>query len=167
MSKCDTCKNSSDCKSAEAFRFLEQMDSESTCSGYNYEEPKTMEDLQKEFMEKYYGTSAVGSKTLAEEYERGKCAGYAEGYEDGLMAKVTALEPHPTQAIVIGFNFDDIHVDDAYYLFDKINSNFPDNTVIAIPDYISLQSCSKDVLENMISMITEIIEKLENKTLEV
>jgi len=34
------------------------------------------------------------------------------------------------------------------------------NTVIALPDKISLESCSKDVLENIISMIAEIIEEL-------
>ena len=37
---------------------------------------------------------------------------------------------------------------------------FPDNKVIALPDIASLESCSKDVLENIISMITVIIEKL-------
>ena len=45
-------------------------------------------------------------------------------------------------------------------LFEIIQSKFPNNTIIAIPDYISLQSCSKDVLENIISMINKIIDEL-------
>ena len=93
------------------------------------------------------------NETLA--YESGRDAGYVEGYEAGIMTKVEKLEPHPTEAIVFGFDFDKINLNDTYDLFNDIKSKFPDNTVVAIPDYISLQSCSKDVLENIISMITE------------
>ena len=79
---------------------------------------------------------------------------------DNIVTRIEKLEPHPTEAIVLGFNFNDINVDDMYHLFNDIKALFPDNTVVAIPDYISLQSCSKDVLENIISMIAEIIEEL-------
>lgn len=70
------------------------------------------------------------------------------------------LHPHPTEAIVLRFNFDDFNVDEARSLFDYVKSKFPKNTVIAIPVYASLRSCSKDVLENIISMMSEIIEDL-------
>lgn len=79
---------------------------------------------------------------------------------DNMVTKIEKLEPHPTEAIVVGFNFDAVHLDEMKRWFEIIKSKFPDNTVIAIPDYISLQSCSKDVLENIISMIAEIIEEL-------
>jgi hypothetical protein len=79
---------------------------------------------------------------------------------DNIVTRIEKLDSHPTEAIVLGFNFNDINLDDMYDLFNDIKSKFPDNTVVAIPDYISLQSCSKDVLENMISMIAEIIEEL-------
>ena len=79
---------------------------------------------------------------------------------DNIITKIEKLEPHTTEAIVVGFNFDNIHLDDMRSLFDYIESKFPNNTVIAIPDHISLQSCSKDVLENIISMISEIIDEL-------
>ena len=98
------------------------------------------------------------NETLA--YENGRDAGYAEGYENGLMTKVEKLEPHPTDAIVIEFNFNDIKLDNMPDLFNTIQSQFPDNTVLAIPDHISLKSCSKDVLENYISTISMIIEEL-------
>jgi hypothetical protein len=77
-----------------------------------------------------------------------------------IVTKIEKLDPHPTEAIVVGFNFDDVPLRDMEHWFEIIKSRFPDNTVIAIPDYISLQSCSKDVLENIISMIAEIIEEL-------
>ena len=79
---------------------------------------------------------------------------------DNIITKIEKLDPHPTEAIVVGFNFNDVRLDEMKYLFDAIKSKFPDNIVVAIPDCISLQSCSKDVLENMISMIAEIIEEL-------
>lgn len=79
---------------------------------------------------------------------------------NNIVKRIEKLEPHPTEAIVIGFNFNDIKVDDMKNLFDIIQSKFPNNTVIAIPDYVSLSSCSKDVLENIISMISEIIDRL-------
>ena len=77
-----------------------------------------------------------------------------------IVTRIEKLDPHPTEAIVVGFNFNDVHLDEMKRWFEIIESKFPDNTVIAIPDYISLQSCSKDVLENIISMIAEIIEEL-------
>lgn len=76
------------------------------------------------------------------------------------ITKIETLEPHPTEAIVVGFNFDNISPENMENLFNIIKSKFPNNTVVAIPDHISLQSCSKDVLENIISMIAEIIEEL-------
>ena len=79
---------------------------------------------------------------------------------NNIVKRIEKLEPHPTEAIVIEFNFNDIKVDDMKNLFEIIQSKFPNNTIIAIPDYISLSSCSKDVLENIISMISEIIDGL-------
>ena len=76
------------------------------------------------------------------------------------ITKIETLEPHPTEAIVVGFNFNDVNVENAKRIFDEIKDKFPNNTVVAIPDFISLKSCSKDVLENIISMIAEIIEEL-------
>lgn len=75
-------------------------------------------------------------------------------------SQVELLHPHPTEAIVLRFNFDDFNVDEAKKLFNHVKSVFPNNIVIAIPAYASLQSCSKDSLENIISMISEIIDEL-------
>lgn len=80
--------------------------------------------------------------------------------ELNLRSQVELLHPHPTEAVVLRLNFDDFDVGKARGLFDYVKSKFPNNTVMAIPVYASLQSCSKDVLENIISMISEIIDDL-------
>lgn len=72
------------------------------------------------------------------------------------------LNIHPTEAIVITFNFDKTEPYELSYLVNQIVSKFSNNNVIAIPDSISLESCSKDVLENIISSISMIIENLQN-----
>lgn len=79
---------------------------------------------------------------------------------DGIITKIAKLDPHPTEAIVVNFNMNDAHLDEIEQQFNIIKSQFPNNVVVAIPDYISLQSCSKDVLENIISMISDIIDEL-------
>lgn len=79
---------------------------------------------------------------------------------DNIVTKIEKLKPHPTEAIVVGFNFNDTDACTMKDVFDHIKSQFSNNTVVAIPDYVSLESCSKDVLENYISMISEIIEEL-------
>lgn len=79
---------------------------------------------------------------------------------ENIVTKIEKLKPHSTEAIVIGFNFKDTNVDEMNDIFNHIKPQFPNNEVIGVPDYISLQSCGKDVLENIISMISVIIDEL-------
>ena len=79
---------------------------------------------------------------------------------DNVITKIEKLEPHPTEAIVMYFNCDNTHFDLLNWIYNEVESKFPNNSVIAIPDRVSLQSFSKDVLENIISEISEVIEKL-------
>ena len=79
---------------------------------------------------------------------------------DNIVARIEKLKPHPTEAIILGFNFNDTNVRTMNVVFNYVKSQFPNNTVVAIPDYISLESCSKDVLENIISAISVIIDGL-------
>lgn len=93
-------------------------------------------------------------------YENGRDSGYAEGYEDGLEIKLETFNPHPTEAITLFFNMENLSLDKVANIIDMLRDKFPENKVIALPDSTSLENCSKDVLENIISMITEIIEQL-------
>lgn len=93
-------------------------------------------------------------------YENGRESGYSEGYEDGLETKIEKLLPHPTEAITLFFNIDNTSVEQVESIVDWLRKEFPNNKVIALPDTTSLNSCSKDVLENINSMISDVIEKL-------
>lgn len=77
-----------------------------------------------------------------------------------LITRIEKLKPHPTEAITLFYNFDDIDAESICNVVDYLGEKYPKNAVIAIPDKISLENCSKDVLENIISMIAEIIESL-------
>jgi hypothetical protein len=77
-----------------------------------------------------------------------------------LITRVKKIKPHPTEAITLFYNFDDIDVESVCKIVNHLGEKYPNNAVIAIPDKESLKSCSKDVLENIISMISEIIEEL-------
>lgn len=76
------------------------------------------------------------------------------------ITKIETLEPHPTEVIVVKFNFNSINIDDMRLVFREIQEKFPDNTVVAIPDHVSLQSCSKYTLKNIIAEIEKIIQEL-------
>ena len=77
-----------------------------------------------------------------------------------LITRIEKLKPHPTEAITLFYNFDDVNVENVRNIVEHLSKKFNTNTVIALPDRVSLESCSKDVLENIISMIAEIIEQL-------
>ena len=77
-----------------------------------------------------------------------------------LVTRIEKLKPHPTEAITLFYDMDNMDVVTVSNVVKHLSKKFPQNTVIAIPDKNSLESCSKDVLENIISMISEIIESL-------
>ena len=79
-----------------------------------------------------------------------------------IITRVEKLKLHPTEAITLFYNFDDMNLETVAEMVKQLSDKFPENTVIALPDKASLENCSKDVLENIISMIAEIIESLSN-----
>lgn len=79
---------------------------------------------------------------------------------NNLITKLEIVVPHPTEAIVLYFNFKDIKPDELNMIYEVTQKKFPSNTVVCVPDKVSLESWSKDVLENYMSMISEIIEEL-------
>lgn len=94
---------------------------------------------------------------------------YKKGYLDAINAldntptiieDIKTISPHPKKAITLFYNFDDIDAESVCKVVNYLGEKYPKNAVIAIPDKISLENCSKDVLENIISMIAEIIESL-------
>ena len=72
---------------------------------------------------------------------------------------IQTVKPNPTEAIVLTFDTREATLKDAAEYVRRVKSAFPDNVVLALPDYISLHSCSKDVLENYISLIASVIDE--------
>lgn len=72
---------------------------------------------------------------------------------------IQTLKPNPTEAIVLTFDARKVTLKNAAEYVQYVKSAFPDNVVLALPDYISLHSCSKDVLENYISLIASVIDE--------
>lgn len=102
-----------------------------------------------------------GLKGYSEEYKRGYFdAMAAQDNTPTIVENIKIMSPHPTEAITLFYNFDTTKIEDISNLVNYLGEKFHENTVIALPDKVSLESCSKDVLENIISMIAEIIEQL-------
>ena len=74
-----------------------------------------------------------------------------------LIKRIEKLKPHPTEAITLFYNFDDINAETVCNIVKYLSDKFSTNKVIALPDKVSLESCSKDVLENIISMIQKLL----------
>lgn len=72
------------------------------------------------------------------------------------------IKPYPTEVITLFFNMENptFEINQVINILDLLKEQFPSNEVIVLPDTTSLESCSKDVLENIISIISEVIEKL-------
>ena len=73
---------------------------------------------------------------------------------------IKTFEPHPSKAIVIEFNAEETSLSELNRTFEYINNKFPTNTIIALPNYMSLHVFSKNELENYISILTEAIKEL-------
>lgn len=102
-----------------------------------------------------------GLKGYSEEYKQGYFdAMGAPDKTPTIIEDIKMMQTHPTEAIVLFYNMDNSTHEEIENVFKMVKSNFTDNKVIALPDKTSLESCSKDVLENCISMISEIIEEL-------
>lgn len=72
---------------------------------------------------------------------------------------IQTLKPNPTEAIVLTFDSREITLKNAAEYAQYVKSALPGNVVLALPDYISLHSCSKDVLENYISLVASVIDE--------
>lgn len=79
---------------------------------------------------------------------------------DNVITKIEKLKPSQTEAIVLRFKLGDIDFDTFINIFNKVESKFPENIVLAIPDCIELQSCDKKMLKDIVNMILENIDKM-------
>lgn len=85
-----------------------------------------------------------------------------EGYKEFFQkTKIEKINPRPNEVIVWSIPIGQFSVSEAQEMINKMRSLFSNNKVIGIPDTSTLKSCGKDELENIISMITTILEEME------
>ena len=77
-----------------------------------------------------------------------------------LITRIEKISPHPTEVITLFYDMKKLPLGKMSNILEILRNKFPDNKVIALPDNTSLESCSKDILENIISMITVVIEQV-------
>lgn len=77
-----------------------------------------------------------------------------------LITRIEKISPHPTEVMTLFYDMRKLHLNQVSNILEMLRNEFPNNKVIVLPDNTSLESCSKDILENIISMITVIIEHL-------
>ena len=86
-----------------------------------------------------------------------------DAYAKALMLQnginLKTVDPRPREAIVLEFNSEKLTMNEVAYIAKRVREYFPNNKVIAIPNSVSLHSLGKDVLENYISMVSEIIDE--------
>lgn len=117
-----------------------------------------------EELDEFYGLAALkyGSEAYdaMETLKKYRFDSYLEGFDDGLEVQIEKLNLHPTEAIALRFDFDDIKPDELQYIFNNIKDGFSEHTIVATPNKVSLESWDKDTLENYVNMIKKIIEEL-------
>lgn len=74
--------------------------------------------------------------------------------------KIEKINPKPNEVIVWNFPWEQVSISGLKMMINQIQSFFPNNKVIGIPDTSTLKSCGKDELENIISMIATILEEM-------
>lgn len=84
---------------------------------------------------------------------------YAKAFmlQNGINLKT--VDPRPREAIVLEFNSDKLTMNEVACIAKRVREHFPNNKVLALPNSVSIYSLGKDVLENYISMVSEIIEE--------
>ena len=86
-----------------------------------------------------------------------------DAYAKALMLQnginLKTVDPRPREAIVLEFNSDKLTTNEVAYIAKRVREYFPNNKVLALPNSVSIYSLGKDVLENYISMVSEIIDE--------
>lgn len=75
-----------------------------------------------------------------------------------LITKIEKIKPNPTEVITLFYDNQLSKPAELKNVMEILKNKFPNNKIIALPNSMNLETCSKDVLENIISLITEAIE---------
>ncbi len=73
--------------------------------------------------------------------------------------QLSTIEPKSTETIVMYYNMKEISCIEIDSMTKKLMHNFPNNTVIALPDKLSLECCNKEKIEKIINSLSKIINQ--------
>ena len=76
---------------------------------------------------------------------------------------IEKISASPNDVIVIRFGYDDIVVDGVRVIYDQVQKVFPENSVIMIPNNVHIESCDKESLMLISSMIDDVIAGIDQK----
>lgn len=80
---------------------------------------------------------------------------------NNFLTKLETIEPRPTEAIVLYANSDGMkNIEELGVIFKIVQKEFPNNKVICISDKVDLKLWNRDMLENYIDTLNEILEEL-------
>lgn len=79
-----------------------------------------------------------------------------------MKIEIEKINPKPNEVIVWTFPLQQIPVSYFPNMINKIQSYFPNNKVIGIPDNSVLKSCGKDVLEKIMSTVATVLKEMEH-----
>ena len=75
------------------------------------------------------------------------------------IEEIKTINPKPTDTIVIRFK-KDMTVDELEIWYEQIQSTFPKNNIVALPDNTHLEICSRELWEDYIQTVNEYINNL-------
>lgn len=76
---------------------------------------------------------------------------------NNLIKEIKTINPKPTDTIVIRFK-KDIAIDELEIWYKQIQSIFPKNNVVALPDNTHLEICSRELWEDYIRTVDEYVK---------
>lgn len=79
-----------------------------------------------------------------------------------MKIEIEKINAKPNEVIVWTFPWQRIPVSYLENMIHKIQSYFPNNKVIGIPDNSVLKSCGKDVLEKIMSTVATVLKEMEH-----
>lgn len=115
----------------------------------------------------YMGRHAIcktcGSEVYVAELNDANARAREDAYASAIMLRndinLKVLDPRKREIIVLFYDLDKLTLDNVVCIAKKVREHFPNNRVLALPNSVSLYSLGKDVLENYISMVSEIIDE--------
>lgn len=82
----------------------------------------------------------------------------ADNIKDETIKSIETINPKPTDTIVLRFG--DINADEMQCCFNHVQKKFPNNKIVTLPSTVELEVASKELWEDYIKTIYEVIQTM-------